>query len=199
LRTARGRCHCKLSVKQSDDKLFRTIFSLADLHRKCGRSHFYFALTGKVASNASRLPYQAIDATNVVAADGNRWRLGPGQSRSLAYVLGNEFVGCLRGDHGLYWDQRHKMLMWNAVRPSEHVPENFIGTTVRRLVAQHCVSAKARLGHGPLACSPYWETKCQNTITTKPPSTTKKRPNRIERPQTPMKRANTPTLPSIRR
>src|SRR5260370_42286159 len=45
LRMARGRCHCKLSLKQYDHEMFGDILKRHELHRKCGRSHFYFALT----------------------------------------------------------------------------------------------------------------------------------------------------------
>jgi len=45
LRMARGRCHCKLSLKQYMAQLFWVILACPALHRKCGRSIFAPALT----------------------------------------------------------------------------------------------------------------------------------------------------------
>jgi hypothetical protein len=78
--------------------------------------------------------YKAIAATSIVTAEGNRRRVRPEDTKSLAQVLGHEFVGCLQGDNGLYWDQRNKVLMFDGERPSDQIPEYFIGTTIRRIV-----------------------------------------------------------------
>jgi hypothetical protein len=39
--------------------------------------------------------------------------------KSLAEVLGDEFVGCLRGDQGLYWEPKTERIMVNNERPLE--------------------------------------------------------------------------------
>jgi hypothetical protein len=77
--------------------------------------------------------YNAISASAVVSAEGNRRRVRSEDSRPLARVLGEEFIGCLRGEHGLYWNQHDKVLMFDGERPSELIPEHFIGTTIRQL------------------------------------------------------------------
>ena len=85
-----------------------------------------------VISYSSR-GYQAIAARDVVAADGNRRRVRRMANKSLAEVLGDEFVWCKRGDMGLYWEPERERLMVDSELASDFRPGRFIGTTIQRL------------------------------------------------------------------
>ncbi len=86
-----------------------------------------------VVIDYSRNGYEAIAADAVVAADGNRRRVPRRASRPLAEVLGDEFVGCTRGDSGLYWEPEGERLIVSGERVSDLVPEEFIGTRIERV------------------------------------------------------------------
>src|ERR1019366_9011547 len=77
--------------------------------------------------------YKAISAKSVIIAEGNRKMVDAEDDKSLAEVLGDEFVGCLRGDRGLYWEPKTERIIVNNERPLEFVPEHFIGTRLQRL------------------------------------------------------------------
>jgi hypothetical protein len=77
--------------------------------------------------------YKAIGVTEVVAADGNRRLLPPGDDKPLAQVLGDEFVGCTRGDRGLYWESKGERLIIKGERVADLVPANYIGAHIQRL------------------------------------------------------------------
>jgi len=72
-------------------------------------------------------------ATDVIAAEGNRKRIRPEDDKSLAEVLGAEFVGCRRGDSGLYWEPERERLIVDGERVSDLVPADFIGTRIQRV------------------------------------------------------------------
>jgi hypothetical protein len=61
-------------------------------------------LPSAIVVDYSEKGYRAFAASDVVAANGSRRRIKPEDDKSLAEVLGDEFVGCTRGDRGLYWE-----------------------------------------------------------------------------------------------
>jgi hypothetical protein len=77
--------------------------------------------------------YRAIPARDVIIAEGNRERVSREDDKSLAEVLGDEFVGCRRGDRGMYWDQEDERLVVHGEETSELLPEQFILNRVQRL------------------------------------------------------------------
>ena len=81
----------------------------------------------------SRDGYSAIPATDVIEAEGFRERIRPAADRTLAEVLGDEFVGCTRGDPGLYWEPERERLIFAGERVSDRIPADFIGTRIQRL------------------------------------------------------------------
>jgi hypothetical protein len=89
--------------------------------------------SSSVVIDYSRNGYRAIPATDVVAAGGNRRRVHRGASKSLAEVLGDEFVGCTRGDRGLYWEPEREQLIIGSEPNLDVVLGNFIGTRIERV------------------------------------------------------------------
>jgi len=77
--------------------------------------------------------YRAFAASDVVAANGNRRKIRHGNNKALAQVLGDEFVGCTRGDLGLYWEPERERLIVSGETVSDLVPEQFIGTRIERM------------------------------------------------------------------
>jgi hypothetical protein len=77
--------------------------------------------------------YQAIPASEVVAAGGNRRQIATGSNKELSEVLGDEFVGCLVGDQGMFWDSERERLITHRDQPSDLVPSRLISMDVRRL------------------------------------------------------------------
>ncbi|MGA2717096.1 MAG: hypothetical protein ABSG41_28765 [Bryobacteraceae bacterium] len=89
--------------------------------------------TSSIVIDYSEKEYRAIDAAEVVIAEGRRKKVRPEYDKPLAQVLGDEFIGCLRGDHGLYWDREAERLVVNHEPAPDLVPSHFIGTTLQRL------------------------------------------------------------------
>jgi hypothetical protein len=80
----------------------------------------------------SRNGYKAVSAEDVVRGDGNRRRVRT--AKSLAEVLGDEFVGCTRGQEGLYWEPRaEQLLIDGGERVSDLVPRNIVDSRIERL------------------------------------------------------------------
>jgi hypothetical protein len=77
--------------------------------------------------------YKAIGAKEVVAAGGNRRLVSPEDDKSLAQVLGDEFVLCARGDRGLYWESERERLVVNREQVTDFLPENYFGTRIQRV------------------------------------------------------------------
>ena len=59
----------------------------------------------------------------MVEANGSRKRIYPQEDKPLAEVLGDEFVGCKRGDNGLYWEPETERLIVGGERASDLVPD----------------------------------------------------------------------------
>jgi hypothetical protein len=111
----------KIEWTGRDERLFYQAQRLAAVSRS--------AIVIDYSSNG----YKAIPATSVMSAEGNRQRIPPENDKPLAEVLGDEFVGCLLGDHGLYWEPKLERLVVDNEGLSDIVPEHFIGTTMERL------------------------------------------------------------------
>lgn len=77
--------------------------------------------------------YNAISASDVVSAEGNRRRVPQNADKKLSVVLGDEFVGCIRGDRGLYWDPVREVLITHGEDESEHVPSALIEFSIRQI------------------------------------------------------------------
>lgn len=82
----------------------------------------------------SRNGYKALSAQAVVAAEGVRRKIRPQENKPLAEVLGDEFVGCLRGDNGLYWEPQRERLMMAREQVADIPPKQYIGNTIRRVI-----------------------------------------------------------------
>jgi hypothetical protein len=81
----------------------------------------------------SKNGYKAFTGQAVVAAGGVRRKIKPQDNKPLAEVLGDEFVGCLRGDNGLYWQPELERLTIGSERFADLPPKEYIGNTIRRL------------------------------------------------------------------
>ena len=77
--------------------------------------------------------YKAIPVREVIIADGNRERIRPEDDKSLAEVLGDEFVGCRRGDRGMYWEPETERLVVHGEETSDLLPEQLILNRIERL------------------------------------------------------------------
>lgn len=77
--------------------------------------------------------YRAIAASDILTAEGDRKRLDPENDKSLAAVLGDEFVQCRCGDRGLYWDQETERLIVGGERESDLIPNELINTTIQQV------------------------------------------------------------------
>lgn len=77
--------------------------------------------------------YKAFTAQAVVAAEGVRKKIRSQDSKPLAQVLGDDFVGCRRGDHGLYWDPDRERLIVSGQRRAGAPPKQYIGNTIRKV------------------------------------------------------------------
>jgi hypothetical protein len=77
--------------------------------------------------------YRAIAASDVIHAGGNRREVPSISDKRLSEVLGNEFVGCIRGDLGLYWDPTSEQLITNGEQQSDEIPSYLIETRVETL------------------------------------------------------------------
>lgn len=75
--------------------------------------------------------YKAISASEVVVANGDRRLIPKGENKRLSAVLGDEFVGCIRGDRGMYWDSDEERLMVHGNQESDMTPSNVIAMSVQ--------------------------------------------------------------------
>lgn len=81
----------------------------------------------------SKNGYKAFAAQAVFDAGGSRRRLRPQENKPLAEVLGDQFLGCLRGDNGLYWEPEQERLVIARERVADIPPKHYIGSTIRRI------------------------------------------------------------------
>jgi hypothetical protein len=72
--------------------------------------------------------FRGVAAEEVVRAVGNRRNIATGSDRSLAEILGDEFVRCRRGDVGLFWN------------PLTQAYERDDGFVVRALAVNHAMT-----------------------------------------------------------
>jgi hypothetical protein len=77
--------------------------------------------------------YKAIAAMDVISANGDRTQTRPGADKPLAEVLGDEFVGCMRGDRGMYWEPQREKLVVDGTRFTDFVPADLVATRIQRL------------------------------------------------------------------